>query len=122
MACADGPHALTDHVLGTQAAVKPAAVVRDEAGSPRRRQEVFYNCMTTVERTGSFDDMATTIGFRPTEDDERIIKAAMRPNEHTSDVIRRALRLLEREVWLSQARSDAERLAVEDVSDEADAW
>jgi antitoxin ParD1/3/4 len=66
--------------------------------------------------------VATTIGFRPTEDDERIIKAAMRPDERTSDVIRRALRLLEREVWLSQAHSDAERLAIEDVSDEADAW
>jgi antitoxin ParD1/3/4 len=64
----------------------------------------------------------TTIGFRPTADDERIIKAAMRPNERTSDVIRRALRLLEREVWVAQARSDAERLADEDLSDEADAW
>jgi antitoxin ParD1/3/4 len=66
--------------------------------------------------------MAATIGFRPTEEDERIIRAAMRPDERTTDVIRRALRLLEREVWLSQARSDAERLAVEDVSGEADAW
>jgi antitoxin ParD1/3/4 len=66
--------------------------------------------------------MATTIGFRPTEDDERIIKAAMRPDERTSDVIRRALRLLDREVWLSRARDDAERLATEDLSTEADAW
>src|SRR5262249_7782783 len=63
-----------------------------------------------------------TIGFRSTAEDERIIKAAMRPGERTSDVIRRALRLLEREVWLAQARSDAERLAVEDPSGEADAW
>ena len=66
--------------------------------------------------------MATTIGFRPTEEDERIIQAAMRPDERTSDVIRRALRLLEREVWMSQARADAERLADEDLSDEKDAW
>lgn len=66
--------------------------------------------------------MATTIGFRPTADDERIIKAAMRPNERTSDVIRRALRLLERQVWLTQARADAERLADEDLTREADAW
>jgi antitoxin ParD1/3/4 len=66
--------------------------------------------------------MATTIGFRPTEEDERIIRAAMRPDERTSDVIRRALRLLEREVWLSRARSDAERLADEDVNSEADVW
>jgi hypothetical protein len=66
--------------------------------------------------------MATTIGFRPTEEDERIIKAAMRPDERTSDVIRRALRLLEREVWLAHARDDAESLAGEDLSDEANAW
>jgi hypothetical protein len=66
--------------------------------------------------------MATTIGFRPTEEDERIIQAAMRPDERTSDVIRRALRLLDREVWLSQARMDAERLADEDLSDDKDAW
>ena len=66
--------------------------------------------------------MATTIGFRPTEDDERIIKAAIRPDERTSDVIRRALRLLEREVWLSQARTDAERLHGENLNDEANAW
>jgi hypothetical protein len=78
--------------------------------------------MTTVERAGNVADVAATIGFRPTEEDERIIRAAMRPDERTTDVIRRALRLLDREVWLSQARSDAERLAVEDVSDEADAW
>jgi antitoxin ParD1/3/4 len=66
--------------------------------------------------------MATTIGFRPTEEDERIIKAAMREDERTSDVIRRALRLLDREVWLSRARSDAERLAEENLADEKDAW
>lgn len=66
--------------------------------------------------------MAATIGFRPTEEDERIIKAAMRGGERTSDVIRRALRLLEREVWLHQARADAERLADEDLSQEEDAW
>jgi antitoxin ParD1/3/4 len=66
--------------------------------------------------------MARTIGFRPTEEDERIIRAAMRDDEHTSDVIRRALRLLEREVWLSRARADAERLAGEDISAERDAW
>jgi Arc/MetJ-type ribon-helix-helix transcriptional regulator len=66
--------------------------------------------------------MATTIGFRPTEDDEKIIKAAMRGGERTSDVIRRALRLLEREAWLEQARADMERLADEDLNAEGDAW
>ncbi|MER8042384.1 hypothetical protein [Streptomyces sp. NPDC094032] len=66
--------------------------------------------------------MATTIGFRPTEEDERIIKTSMREGEGTSDVIRRALRLLEREAWLTQARADAEHLADEDLATEEDAW
>ena len=66
--------------------------------------------------------MTATIGFRPTEDDESIIRAAMREGERKSDVIRRALRLLEREVWIAQAREDAERLADEDLSSEPDAW
>jgi antitoxin ParD1/3/4 len=62
------------------------------------------------------------IGFRATPEDERIIEAAMQEGERTSDVIRRALRLLEREVWLKQARADAERLVDEDLSAEGDAW
>lgn len=66
--------------------------------------------------------MARTIGFRPTEDDEKILRAAKRGEEHTSDVIRRALRLLEREVWLARARADAERLADEDLAGERDSW
>ncbi|MGP3983286.1 hypothetical protein [Streptomyces sp. KR80] len=66
--------------------------------------------------------MAATTGFRPTEEDARIIKAAMRRGESPSDVIRRALRLLEREVWLTRARADAARLAGEDLFGEEDAW
>ncbi|MBT2233126.1 hypothetical protein [Nonomuraea sp. NEAU-A123] len=66
--------------------------------------------------------MMANIGFRATPEDERIIQAAMREGERTSDVIRRALRLLEREVWLTQARADAKRLADEDLSEEEDAW
>lgn len=66
--------------------------------------------------------MTATIGFRPTEEDEQIIKAAMRSGERKSDVIRRALRLLEREVWVKQARADAEQLRDEDLATEQDAW
>ncbi|MFI6392452.1 hypothetical protein ACIBHY_33640 [Nonomuraea sp. NPDC050547] len=64
----------------------------------------------------------TNIGFRATPDDERIIKSAMSEGETTSDVIRRALRLLDREVWMRQAEADMARLADEDLSDEEDAW
>lgn len=66
--------------------------------------------------------MAKTIGFRPTDEDERIIRQAMQGDERTADVIRRALRLLDREAWLARAREDAERLADEDLSREPDAW
>jgi Arc/MetJ-type ribon-helix-helix transcriptional regulator len=66
--------------------------------------------------------MMANIGFRATPEDERIIQAAMQEGERTTDVIRRALRLLEREVWLEQARADAKRLADEDLSEEEDAW
>jgi antitoxin ParD1/3/4 len=66
--------------------------------------------------------MTTTIGIRLTEEDERIVEAAKRPNEETTDVIRRALRLLDREMWFDRARPDAQRLADEDLSEERNAW
>jgi hypothetical protein len=66
--------------------------------------------------------MGTNIGLRATEEDARIIEAATREGETTTEVIRRALRLLEREVWLARAREDAERLAGEDLSAEGHAW
>lgn len=66
--------------------------------------------------------MATTITFRPSADDEQIIDRARHTDENTTDVIRRALRLLDREQWLTRARSDAARLADENLNDEADAW
>lgn len=66
--------------------------------------------------------MTDTIGFRPTEEDKRIIEAAMEAGEHKSDVLRRGLRLLEKEVWLAKARADLDRIRDEDLSDEPDAW
>lgn len=68
--------------------------------------------------------MAATIGFRPTDEDQRIIDAAMAATGETSGsaIIRRGLRLLEREVWLRSAREDAQSLSAEDLSAEQDAW
>ena len=37
-------------------------------------------------------------------------------------MIRRALRLLDREAWEERARADMHRLSTEDLSAEADAW
>jgi len=63
-----------------------------------------------------------SVGFRPTEEDLRIIEANRREGEKTSDVIRRALRLLDREAWEERARADMHRLKGEDLSSEADTW
>lgn len=66
--------------------------------------------------------MATSIGFRPTPDDERILREAAEPGESTSQTLRRALRLLDHERWLAQFRADAETLKGEDLTTEPDAW
>jgi Arc/MetJ-type ribon-helix-helix transcriptional regulator len=63
-----------------------------------------------------------SVGFRPTEEDLRVIEANRREDEKASDVIRRALRLLDREAWEERARADMHRLRAEDLSAEADAW
>ncbi|MGO1511278.1 MAG: hypothetical protein ACTHYM_10060 [Actinomycetaceae bacterium] len=62
------------------------------------------------------------IGFRPTQDDERILREAAQPGESTSDTLRRALRLLDHERWLTHFRADAELLKDEDLDAEPDAW
>lgn len=63
-----------------------------------------------------------SVGFRPTEEDLRVIEANRRENEKTSDVIRRALGLLDREAWEERARADMHRLRTENLSAEADEW
>ncbi|WP_309318852.1 hypothetical protein [Streptomyces salinarius] len=65
-----------------------------------------------------------SIGFRPTAEDDELIRAHRRPDESTTDVLRRALRALDRERWDQQARADMERIAAsdEDLSDEPDDW
>ncbi|MFJ4632078.1 hypothetical protein [Streptomyces sp. NPDC088847] len=65
-----------------------------------------------------------SVGFRPTEADDRIIQAYKRSGESTSDVLRRALRALERQEWQAQAHKDMERIAAsgEDLSGEPDEW
>jgi hypothetical protein len=63
-----------------------------------------------------------SVGFRPTQEDLHVIEANRRKDEKTSDVIRRALRLLDREAWEERARADMHRLRDEDLSAEADAW
>ncbi|MEV5007285.1 hypothetical protein [Streptomyces sp. NPDC055692] len=65
-----------------------------------------------------------SVGFRPTAADNEIIQAHRRPEESTSDVLRRALRALDREKWRGEALKDMERIAAsgEDLSEEPDDW
>lgn len=64
----------------------------------------------------------TSIGFRLSPEDERILREAARPGESTTEVLRRALRLLDHDRWLGQFRSDAEALKGEDLGLEPEAW
>ncbi|HMQ65584.1 MAG TPA: hypothetical protein PJ992_04775 [Arachnia sp.] len=64
----------------------------------------------------------STIGFRPSVEDRRILDEAAASGETTTETIRRALRLLAHERWLDRARADATRLKDEDLGDEPDAW
>jgi len=66
--------------------------------------------------------MAATITFRPETDDERIIERVRHDGENMTDVIRRALRLLDRQEWLQLAHTDAARLHDERLYIEPDAW
>lgn len=63
-----------------------------------------------------------SVGFRPTAEDLGVIEANRREGEKTSDVIRRALRLLDRESWEERAREDMRQLRSEDLSADPDEW
>lgn len=79
-------------------------------------------CVEHLLYMGYYDGMSTSIGFRPTRDDERILREAAQPGESTSDTLRRALRLLDHQRWLDHFRADAEALKSEDLNTEPDAW
>jgi len=64
----------------------------------------------------------STIGFRPTEYDEKILRQATRPGETVSDTLRRAVRLLDYHEWLEEARREAWLLRDENLNDEPEAW
>lgn len=66
----------------------------------------------------------STVGFRPTDDDSRIIDSLRHEGESNSDVLRRGLRALEHVEWERQARADMARLANEgeDLSQLPDEW
>ena len=66
--------------------------------------------------------MATSIGFRLTPEDERILREVSREGETTTETLRRGLRSLSREQYLERLREDARALDDEDLSAEPDEW
>lgn len=82
----------------------------------------MVHCVEHSLNVGYRGAMSTTIGFRPTQDDERILREAGHQGESTSQILRRALRLLDHERWLMQFRADAEELRDEDINAEPEAW
>ncbi|WP_219471346.1 hypothetical protein [Nonomuraea rhizosphaerae] len=66
--------------------------------------------------------MIATVNFLATPEDKRIIDALTREGEGPDDVIRRALRLLDRELRLEQARADMKQRVGKNLSEEEGAW
>ncbi|GAA5042382.1 hypothetical protein [Nocardia callitridis] len=66
----------------------------------------------------------STIAFRATEVDKELVRDLAEPGETSSDVLRRALRVLDRERWHRVAQADADRLMAsgENLGNEPDAW
>jgi hypothetical protein len=66
----------------------------------------------------------SSLMFWPTGEDVRILDAELRPGESDTDVLRRALRALERRSWRGQAYADMQRIAEvgDDLGDEPDEW
>ncbi len=91
-------------------------------GAEAKGDVAEHRCCTIVQHFRRFIGMASTLGFRPTPDDERILREAARPGESRSDVLRRALRLLDHDAWLAQFHRDAEGLKHEDVNADTEAW
>lgn len=64
----------------------------------------------------------STVGFRPTAEERRLLEEIANKGMSTSDALRRGLHLVAHEQWIDQARADAERLREENLNDEPDAW
>ncbi|MGW4634293.1 hypothetical protein [Nocardia sp. NPDC004415] len=66
----------------------------------------------------------STIAFRATQSDRELVERLSRDGETASDVLRRALRVLDRERWHAEAQADADRImaAGERLDEEPDAW
>ena len=66
----------------------------------------------------------STIAFRATNKDKELVEHLKEPGESASDVLRRALRVLDRERWQAEMQASADRITAsgENLGDEPDAW
>ncbi|WP_277212187.1 hypothetical protein [Isoptericola croceus] len=73
-------------------------------------------------RAGKETGRGSSVGFRPTAEERRILDRLHDDGVNASDALRRGLRLLEQERWLDQARADMARNRDENLNDAPDAW
>lgn len=112
-------------VMYDYAAVEPGRSVPIDDGATLMMTRVLTKRPGRVEHLSNDRQsgaVPVSISFRPTQDDERILREAAQPGESTSDTLRRARRLLDHERWLMQFRADAETLVDEDIDAEPETW
>lgn len=80
---------------------------------------MMLSCCAVSYRWFMATTHASTIGFRPNEEDLRILAKA---GDSPTAALRRGLRLLDHELWLEQWRKDALERQGENLNDEPDAW
>lgn len=108
------------HETAAEVAVDSGVVRRGTSRAPETPDGLVSDSCVTVGTLGLM--AGRTIGFRPNSEDARILEDAAAEGESTTVTIRRALRLLDHEKWLDQARRDAVRMREENLNDEPDAW
>lgn len=116
----DSKQRVNDH-LAEHKFPAPRSVFTGRLVSARRSVDE-RRCVQHLSNTRQNHDMPASIGFRPTPDDERMLRDAARPGESTSATLRRALRLLDHDRWLAQFHNDAGTLTDEDLNAEPEAW
>jgi antitoxin ParD1/3/4 len=66
--------------------------------------------------------VSTPIGFRPSAEDRELLARHTRAGESTTDVLRRALRVLDYQEWLEHFYRESWDARDENVNAEPEAW
>ncbi|MDQ8707269.1 hypothetical protein RCO28_33090 [Streptomyces sp. LHD-70] len=101
------------------------ATTRDKRSKPAKKTENRSPATRSAKPANASkrtEAIANTVAFRPNDEDRRVIAELKREGESASDLLRRALKQLEREARREAMYADMARLAHEDLSDEPDDW